>query len=50
MNISQDKTALINDLKQRYQYCFHSDYPEEILSFEEETGLWSDDFYEFFLL
>lgn len=50
MNISQDKTALINDLKQRYQYCFHSDYPEEILSFEEETGMWSDGFYEFFTL
>ena len=31
MNISQDKTALINDLKQRYQYCFHSTYPEDIV-------------------
>ncbi|MFN3091851.1 YxiJ family protein [Bacillus pumilus] len=50
MNTSQDKQELINDLKQRYQYCFHSDYPEEILSFEEETGMWSDDFYEFFTL
>ncbi|QLI77558.1 YxiJ family protein [Bacillus pumilus] len=50
MNISQDKKGLINDLKQRYQYLLDSSYPDEIISFEEETGMSSDDFYLFFSL
>ncbi|MDR0126792.1 YxiJ family protein [Bacillus zhangzhouensis] len=50
MNISQDKQGLINDLKKRYQYVFHSAYPDDIISFEEETGISSDDFYLFFTL
>ncbi|MGX9291405.1 YxiJ family protein [Bacillus sp. A015] len=50
MNISQDKQGLINDLKQRYQYLFHSAYPDDIVSFEEETGMCSGDFYIFFAL
>ncbi|MBD3860515.1 hypothetical protein IEE86_12320 [Bacillus sp. 28A-2] len=50
MNISQDKQFLINDLKKRYQYISHSAYPDDIVSFEEETGMWSEDFYEFFAL
>ncbi|EKF36585.1 YxiJ family protein [Bacillus xiamenensis] len=50
MRISRDKQGLFNDLKQRYQYLLDSSYPDEIVSFEEETGMWSDDFYEFFTL
>ncbi|WP_111291713.1 YxiJ family protein [Bacillus safensis] len=50
MNISQDNQDLINDLKQRYQYLFHSAYPDDIVSFEEETGMCSGDFYMFFTL
>ncbi|MCC9087911.1 MULTISPECIES: YxiJ family protein [Bacillus] len=50
MKFSQDKQGLINDLKQRYQYLFHSAYPDDIASFEEETRMYSGDFYMFFTL
>lgn len=50
MNTRQDKQDLINDLKQRYQYLFHSAYPDDIVSFEEETRMCSGDFYMFFTL
>lgn len=50
MRMPEEKQALFNDLKQRYQYLFHSAYPEDIVSFEEETGIYSDDFYAFFTL
>ncbi|MED5224031.1 hypothetical protein [Bacillus safensis] len=39
MKFSQDKQGLINDLKQRYQYLLDSAYPDDIVSFEEETGM-----------
>lgn len=47
MNISRDKHGLIHDLNQRYQYLLDSAYPDDIISFEEETGMYSDDFYMF---
>ncbi|MDM5320768.1 YxiJ family protein [Bacillus altitudinis] len=50
MNISRDKHGLIHDLNQRYQYLLDSAYPDDIISFEEETGMYSDDFYMFFTL
>lgn len=50
MKFSKDKQGLIYDLKQRYQYLLDSAYPDEIVSFEEETGISSDDFYLFFHL
>ncbi|WP_151040108.1 YxiJ family protein [Bacillus safensis] len=50
MKFSQDKQGLIHDLKQRYQYLLDSAYPDDTVSFEEETGLPSDDFYLFFSL
>ncbi|MCY7465977.1 YxiJ-like family protein [Bacillus safensis] len=50
MKFSQDKQGLIHDLKQRYQYLLDSAYPDDIISFEEETGMPSDDFYLFFSL
>ncbi|MFS0654781.1 YxiJ family protein [Bacillus sp. 179-C3.3 HS] len=48
--MSQDKQSLFDDLKQRYQYLWHSEYPEDILSFEEETGICSGELYQFFAL
>lgn len=50
MKISRDKQDLFDDLKQRYQYLLDSAYPDEIVSFEEETAICSDDFYMFFHL
>ncbi|MEB2358438.1 YxiJ-like family protein [Bacillus pumilus] len=50
MKFSKDKQGLIYDLKKRYQYLLDSAYPDEIISFEEETGMSSDDFYMFFSL
>lgn len=50
MRISRDKQGLFDDVKQRYQYLLDSAYPDEIISFEEETGMYSDDFYMFFSL
>ncbi|MEK4050361.1 YxiJ family protein [Bacillus pumilus] len=50
MKISRDKQGLFDDLKQRYQYLLDSAYPDDIVFFEEETGMFSDDFYEFFTL
>lgn len=50
MRISRDKQGLFDDLKQRYQYLLDSAYPDDIISFEEETGISSDDFYMFFSL
>ncbi|MEW6978432.1 YxiJ family protein [Bacillus pumilus] len=50
MNINRDKQGLFDDLKQRYQYLWDSAYPEDILSFEEETGISSGDLYQFFTL
>lgn len=48
MKISRDKQDLFDDLKQRYQYLLDYAYPDDIVSFEEETGIFSDDFYMFF--
>lgn len=50
MRISRDKQGLFDDVKQRYQYLLDSSYPDEIVSFEAETGIFSDDFYLFFSL
>lgn len=50
MKISRDKQGLFDDVKQRYQYLLDSSYPDDIISFEEETGMYSDDFYMFFHL
>ncbi|KIL23804.1 hypothetical protein C2W58_02513 [Bacillus pumilus] len=50
MRISRDKKGLFDDLKQRYQYLLDSAYPDEIVSFEEETAICSGDFYMFFTL
>ncbi|MGE6857555.1 YxiJ family protein [Bacillus pumilus] len=50
MKISRDKQGLFDDVKQRYQYLLDSSYPDDIISFEEETGMYSDDFYMFFSL
>ncbi|MCM3027564.1 YxiJ-like family protein [Bacillus safensis] len=50
MNISRDKQSLFDDLKQRYQYLLDSAYPDDIVSFEVETAICSDDFYMFFSL
>ncbi|QHQ76089.1 YxiJ family protein [Bacillus pumilus] len=50
MKISRDKQDLFDDVKQRYQYLLDSVYPDDIVSFEEETGIFSDDFYMFFSL
>ncbi|MCY7566787.1 YxiJ family protein [Bacillus safensis] len=50
MKISRDKQDLFDDLKQRYQYLLDSAYPDDIVSFEEETVMPSDDFYLFFSL
>ncbi|WP_260851452.1 YxiJ-like family protein [Bacillus pumilus] len=50
MKISRDKQDLFDDVKQRYQYLLDSAYPDEIIFFEEETGMYSDDFYMFFSL
>jgi len=50
MNINRDKQSLLNDLKQRYQYLWHSAYPEDIPSFEEEMGICSGELYQFFAL
>lgn len=48
--INRDRQSLLNDLKQRYQYLWHSTYPEDILSFEEEKGICSGELYQFFAL
>ena len=48
MKISRDKQGLFDDVKQRYQYLLDSSYPDEIVSFEAETSIFSDDFYFFF--
>ncbi|WP_035390913.1 YxiJ family protein [Bacillus sp. UNC125MFCrub1.1] len=50
MRISRDKQGLFDDVKQRYQYLLDLSYPDEIVSFEEETGICSDDFYMFISL
>ncbi|MCK8452107.1 YxiJ-like family protein [Bacillus safensis] len=50
MKISSDKQGLFDDLNQRYQYLLDSAYPDDIVSFEEETAICSDDFYMFFSL
>ncbi|MFF2415369.1 hypothetical protein [Bacillus safensis] len=39
MKISRDKQGLFDDLKQRYQYLLDTAYPDDIVSFEEKTGM-----------
>ncbi|AOZ89936.1 hypothetical protein BK049_15300 [Bacillus xiamenensis] len=50
MKISGDKQGLFDELKKRYQYLLDSSYPDDIVSFEEETGICSGDVYMFFTL
>ncbi|AOZ89927.1 hypothetical protein BK049_15255 [Bacillus xiamenensis] len=44
MKISGDKQGLFDELKTRYQYLLDSSYPDDIVSFEEDTVIWSDNF------